>query len=146
MTPNFFVSNQRWLTLSSLGMTHLYLALFNVCGHVKIYWVNETSAFVTIEDHGAVPLVKNFSDSTEYSIQSYKSWRKSQKGGNTSDSNSIKEPMEKKRRMESNGKSATHEKAADNTAMTKLSLDDQANQLVNSQKAEQVFTSDTTWE
>jgi len=124
-------------------------ALFNVCGHIRIYWINETSAFVTIEDHAAVNLVKNFKESTEYSIQTYKSYKNQQKAGEMSDTSSDKEPTEKKRRLEKNGKgnldhTESRKQNLENTAMTKLSITE--TKEASQKKKQEVFTCDNKWE
>ena len=50
---------------------------------------------MTIEDHAAVNLVKNFKESAECYIQTYKSYKGQQKAGEMSDTSNDKEPTEK---------------------------------------------------
>jgi len=87
--------------------------------------------------------VKNFSESADYKIQTYKSWHlkylKEKEDGESSDTNSVKEPMEKKRKIEKNGVNAPHVNAPHDTAIKNLSLNED-------KKSDEVFKSDNKWE
>jgi len=74
---------------------------FSYCGHVRVMWINDTSAFVAIEEKQFLPEVKQvITNNKDISVQKYKEWRKTNEASKNNGSEVKRRKLEPKEKIE----------------------------------------------
>lgn len=107
---------------------------FTYCGHVRVMWINDSSAFVAVEEKHFLSGIQDVLRNKDISVQKYKEWRKSIE--------SAKHPSSEVKRRKLEPKSSDSK----NESNSKTEPENGLKETIKETRKLQVFESNDMWE